>query len=90
MAYPVQRARGLGKGVSGKPYPHMCNARKPQLEPGTFRSQAVRLYRLHQARPSYYTNMILLNNKLCYHLLPDTVTECLYNPPDGRIVMVFV
>ena len=38
--------RGLGKGVSGKPYPHLCNARRPRLEPGTFRSQAVRLYRL--------------------------------------------
>ena len=44
--------RGLGKGVSGKPYPRMCNARRPRLEPGTFRSQAVRLYRLHQACPS--------------------------------------
>ena len=44
--------RGLGKGVRGKPYPHLCNARRPRLEPGTFRSQAVRLYRLHQARPS--------------------------------------
>ena len=43
---------GLGKGVSGKPYPRLCNARRPRLEPGTFRSQAVRLYRLHQARPS--------------------------------------
>jgi len=47
--------RGLGKGVSGKPYPRMCNARRPRLEPGTFRSQAVRLYRLHQARPSKFT-----------------------------------
>jgi len=45
--------RGLGKDVSGKPYPRMCNVRRPRLEPGTFRSQAVRLYRLHQARPSY-------------------------------------
>ena len=45
--------RGLGKGVSGKPYPRMCNARRPRLEPGTFWSQAVRLYRLHQARPSF-------------------------------------
>ena len=45
--------QGLGKGVSGKPYPRLCNARRPRLEPGTFRSQAVRLYRLHQARPSY-------------------------------------
>jgi len=44
--------RGLGKGVSGKPYPRLYNARRPRLEPGTFRSQAVRLYRLHQARPS--------------------------------------
>ena len=43
---------GSGKGVSGKPYPRLCNARRPRLEPGTFRSQAVRLYRLHQARPS--------------------------------------
>ncbi|XP_066388256.1 uncharacterized protein [Miscanthus floridulus] len=32
--------QGLGKGVSGKPYPRMCNARRPRLEPGTFRSQA--------------------------------------------------
>ncbi|XP_066373111.1 uncharacterized protein [Miscanthus floridulus] len=31
--------RGLRKGVSGKPYPHLCNARRPRLEPGTFRSQ---------------------------------------------------
>ena len=44
--------RGLGKGVSGKPYPRLCNARRLRLEPGTFLSQAVRLYRLHQARPS--------------------------------------
>jgi len=44
--------RGLRKGVSGKPYPHLCNAMRPRLEPETFRSQAVRLYRLHQARPS--------------------------------------
>ena len=36
--------RGLGKGVSGKPYPRLCNARSLGLEPGTFRSQAVRLY----------------------------------------------
>ncbi|XP_066343289.1 mitochondrial intermembrane space import and assembly protein 40 homolog isoform X1 [Miscanthus floridulus] len=32
--------RGLGKGVSGKPYPRLCNARRLRLEPGTFRSQA--------------------------------------------------
>ena len=44
--------RGLGKDASGKPYPRLCNTRRPRLEPGTFRSQAVRLYRLHQARPS--------------------------------------
>jgi len=28
--------RGLGKGVSGKPYPRLCNARRLRLEPGTF------------------------------------------------------
>ena len=33
--------QGLGKGVSGKPYPRLCNARRPRLEPRTFRSQAV-------------------------------------------------
>ena len=53
--------RGLGKGVSGKPYPRLCNARRPRLEPGTFRSQAVRLYRLHQARPSQITIKLPLN-----------------------------
>ena len=46
---------GLGKGVSGKPYPRLCNARRPRLEPRIFRSQAVRLYLLHQARPSKIT-----------------------------------
>ena len=52
--------RGLGKGVSGKPYPCLCNARRPRLEPRTFRSQAVRLYRLHRARPSSsYASMFL-------------------------------
>ena len=35
--------RGLGKGVSGKPYPCLFNVRRPRLEPGTFRSQVVRL-----------------------------------------------
>ena len=30
--------QGLGKGVSGKPYPRLCNARRPRLEPGTFQS----------------------------------------------------
>ena len=44
--------RGLGKGVSGKPYPRLCNARRPRLEPRTFRPQVARLYRLHQTRPS--------------------------------------
>ena len=34
--------RGLGKGVSDKPYPRLCNARRPRIEPRTFRSQAVR------------------------------------------------
>ena len=52
--------RGLGKGVSGKPYPRLCDARRPRLEPGTFRSQAVRLYRLHQARPSKASNSELI------------------------------
>jgi len=55
--------RGLGKGVSGKPYPRLCNARRPRLEPGTFRSQAVRLYRLHQARPSHSRSVTLLKLK---------------------------
>ena len=48
--------RGLEKGVSSKPYPRLCNARRPRLEPGTFRSQTVRLYRLHQAHPSIHMN----------------------------------
>ena len=48
--------RGLGKGVSGKPYPRLCNTRRPRLEPGIFWSQAVRLYRLYQARPSTLLN----------------------------------
>ncbi|RLM75626.1 tat-linked quality control protein TatD [Panicum miliaceum] len=47
-AYPLQRAPALcgvwGRGVSGKPYPRLCNARKLRLEPGTFRSQAVLKY----------------------------------------------
>ena len=51
-AESFRSVQGLGKGVSGKPYPRLCNARRPRLEPGTFRSQVVRLYRLHQARPS--------------------------------------
>ena len=55
--------QGLGKGVSGKPYPRLCNARRPRLEPGTFRSQAVRLYRLHQARPSW---LVLYNSQILF------------------------
>ena len=45
---------GSGR-VSGKTYPRLCNARRPQLKSGTFRSQAVRLYRLHQAHPSQWS-----------------------------------
>jgi len=37
--------RGLRKGVNGKPYHRLCNARRSRLEPGTFLSQAARLYR---------------------------------------------
>jgi len=55
--------RGLGKGISGKPYPRLCNARRPRLEPGTFRSQAARLYRLHQARPSKQLATIKLTER---------------------------
>ena len=44
--------RDLGKNVSGKPYPRLCNARRSRLEPEIFLSQAVRLYRLHQVCPS--------------------------------------
>ena len=40
--------RGLTKSIS---YPHLCNAKRPLFEPGTFWSQTVRLYRLHQAHP---------------------------------------
>ena len=39
---------GSGKGVSGKPYPRLYNARRPRLEPGTFRSQAVLIHALPQ------------------------------------------
>ena len=49
--------RGLGKGVSGKPYPRLCNAKRPRLEPGTFQSQTVRLYRLHHALHSIGTDL---------------------------------
>ena len=55
-AYLVQRAPALC-GVWGRVSVASltlacCNTRRPRLEPGTFRSQAVRLYRLHQACPS--------------------------------------
>ncbi|KAK3154108.1 hypothetical protein QOZ80_2BG0186170 [Eleusine coracana subsp. coracana] len=33
--------RGLGKGFSGRPYPRLCNAGRPRLEPGTCWLQAV-------------------------------------------------
>ena len=59
---------GLGKGVSGKPYPRLCNARRLRLEPGTFRSQAVRLYRLHQTHPSFMRTIIHI-------IVPQTVGE---------------
>ena len=42
--------RSLEKGVSGKPYPRLCNARRPRLKLGIFWSQAVRLYRLQHAK----------------------------------------
>ncbi|GJN30870.1 hypothetical protein PR202_gb19211 [Eleusine coracana subsp. coracana] len=32
--------RGLGKGFSGRPYPRLCNAGRPRLEPGTCWLQA--------------------------------------------------
>jgi hypothetical protein len=57
--------RGLGKGVSGKPYPRLCNARRPRLEPETFRSQAVRLP-LAPGRPfkleSFHQKIIITNS----------------------------
>ncbi|GJN13123.1 hypothetical protein PR202_ga31459 [Eleusine coracana subsp. coracana] len=36
--------RGLGKGFSGRPYPRLCNAGRPRLEPGTCWLQALSLY----------------------------------------------
>ena len=54
----MQRAPALC-GVWGRVLvASLTNARRPRLEPGTFQSQAVRLYRLHEARPSsmLYTN----------------------------------
>ena len=62
---------GLRKGVSGKSYPRLCNARRPRLEPETFRSQAIRLYHLHQARPSYVmntANSLSTENKMIRYL----------------------
>ena len=38
IAESSRSVRGLGKGVNGKPYPRLCNARRPRLEPGTFQS----------------------------------------------------
>ena len=67
--------RGLGKDVSGKPYPRLCNTRRPRLEPGTFRSQAVRLYRLHQARPSEV--IIILEEKQNIRAMLRTCFVCL-------------
>jgi len=64
--------RGVGKGVSGKPYPRLCNARRPRLEPGTFQSQAVRLYRLHQARPSNPT----MTKSVCCRLPSSSFDVC--------------
>ena len=46
--------RGVGKGVSGKPYPRLCNARRPRLDPRIFLSQAVRLYRLHPGPSDFF------------------------------------
>ncbi|XP_066396222.1 glutamate receptor 2.8-like [Miscanthus floridulus] len=40
-AESFRSVRGLGKGVSDKPYPRLCNTRRPRHEPETFRSQAV-------------------------------------------------
>ena len=66
--------RGLRKGVSGKPYPRLCNTRRLRLEPGTFRSQAVRLYRLHQAQIACLCacviTRLLLRAPPPIHLLP--------------------
>ena len=66
----IERARSgsvrdLEKGVNSKLYPRLCNARRPRLEPRTFRSQAVRLYCLHQALPSPLkrTKKIFLSSK---------------------------
>ncbi|GJM86311.1 hypothetical protein PR202_ga02160 [Eleusine coracana subsp. coracana] len=55
--------RGLGKGFSGRPYPRLCNAGRPRLEPGTCWLQAIskqilmvdEVYRLH-GLPEFYKN----------------------------------
>ena len=70
--------RGLGKGVSDKPYPRLCNARRPRLEPGTFWSQAVRLYRLHQARPS--VNLLSQQKKSSWYQLSGQAKSILQAP----------
>ena len=53
---------GSREGCQWQPYPRLCNARRPRLEPGTFRSQAIRLYRLYQARPSQQSFRALHNS----------------------------
>jgi len=40
-AKSYRSVRGLEKGVSGKSYSRLCNARILRFEPGTFRSQMV-------------------------------------------------
>ena len=61
---------GLGKGVSGKPCSHLCNARRPRLEPGIFWSQTVRLYHLHQARPKPFSLGKKIPASLRKHMVP--------------------
>ena len=83
--------RGLGKGVSGKPYPRLCNARRLRLEPGTFRSQAVRLYRLHQARPSDQeagTNLLLSPSSACYNASLDPFVPLLVALTSSEVKMI--
>ncbi|GJN05056.1 hypothetical protein PR202_ga22655 [Eleusine coracana subsp. coracana] len=47
--------RGLGKGFSGRPYPRLCNAGRPRLEPGTCWLQAG-----FSMVPLYYKDKIVL------------------------------
>ena len=54
--------RGLGKGVSGKPYPRLCNARRPRLEPGTFRSQAVIVEKVNMCLILYLPELNIVAN----------------------------